>query len=124
MLRLGGVLTGPFCWPPAVAAGAYVGWLMLCALFEDLLQTSVNVAQCRSKQDKVGSLGLREATGALKPETRRANSRPDKACCFSMCSTIMLFLRYCTYLSLFVIAAGALAASDAKADKAGSCTAP
>lgn len=21
-------LTGPFCWPPAVAAGAYCGWLM------------------------------------------------------------------------------------------------
>ena len=25
----GDQLTGPFCWPPAVAAGAYCGWLMV-----------------------------------------------------------------------------------------------
>lgn len=29
-------LTGPFCWPPAVAAGAYCGWLMVseCSLWK------------------------------------------------------------------------------------------
>jgi hypothetical protein len=26
---VGRKLTGPFCWPPAVAAGAYCGWLIV-----------------------------------------------------------------------------------------------
>lgn len=37
----GGALTGPFCCPPAVAAGAYCGWLMVSGEGEGLLLCSL-----------------------------------------------------------------------------------